>query len=67
MIEKCSFYCCCCTQPLYLVNLGVMHTVWSSADSFLESYYNPRPEDDPTVGITNCLKAMMASIKKAEN
>ncbi len=44
--------------------LGVMHTVWSSADAFLDNYYNLKSADDPRGGEANCLKAMMAAVKK---
>ncbi|MCK0136099.1 family 20 glycosylhydrolase [Arenibacter sp. S6351L] len=46
--------------------LGVMHTVWSSADSFLDSYYNPKP-DESKDSEANCLRTMIASLKNIED
>ena len=42
--------------------LGVMQTVWSSAERFIKDYYNP-PTDDENGSQTACLKAMTSSIQ----
>jgi hypothetical protein len=46
--------------------LGVMHTVWSSADSFMENYYSEKP-DEATAGVVNTLKAMIAATQEIKN
>ncbi|MDC6363673.1 MULTISPECIES: family 20 glycosylhydrolase [Flavobacteriaceae] len=46
--------------------LGVMHTVWSSADSFLENYYSEKP-DEASTGVVNTLKAMIAETQRIKN
>ena len=46
--------------------LGVMHTVWSSADAFLENYYAPRSENSSRHGEADCLKAMVKAVKELE-
>ena len=44
--------------------LGVMHTVWSPADSFLEDYYNPNPEKNTSGSEVETLKTMIAAVKR---
>lgn len=46
--------------------LGVMHTVWSSADSFLEEYYNPNPGPESNGSQAECLRSMIAAVKNIE-
>ncbi len=47
--------------------LGVMHTVWSSASAFIDSYYSKKaPKDNPNTQEA-CFKAMLAAITELEN
>jgi hypothetical protein len=46
--------------------LGVMHTVWSPADNFLERYYDPKQEDGENGSDLQCFKAMVGAIQKIE-
>lgn len=43
--------------------LGMMQTIWSSADSFINDYYNPPVKDEKGSQI-ECFKAMTDAIKK---
>ncbi len=43
--------------------LGIMQTVWSSADSFIKDYYNP-PEMEEKGSQTACFIAMTNAVKK---
>lgn len=43
--------------------LGMMQTVWSSADSFIRDYYNP-PVKDEKGSQTECFKVMTNVVKK---
>ncbi len=45
--------------------LGVMHTVWSSVDSFLKEYYNPNPEPVAEGSQAECLRSMIAAVKNS--
>lgn len=45
--------------------LGVMHTVWSSAEKFLEEYYNPTANDERGSPV-DCFKAMTNAVKKID-
>jgi len=45
--------------------LGMMQTVWSSADSFIDDYYSP-PVMDEKGSQTECFKAMTVAVKKLE-
>jgi hypothetical protein len=47
--------------------LGVMHTVWSPADSFLEDYYNPNPEKEASGSEVETLKSMIDAVKNLKN
>ena len=44
--------------------LGVMHTVWSPADLFLEAYYNPNSETEGDFSEVETLKTMISAVKK---
>ena len=45
---------------------GMMQTVWSSADNFINDYYNGAKMDEKG-SQTACFKAMVTAIKKLEN
>ena len=46
--------------------LGVMHTVWSSAESFLEEYYNPNSDQKTNGSQVECFRSMIAAVKNIE-
>ena len=46
--------------------LGVMHTVWSPAEKFMDSYYHPLEEDGEKGSEPECFKAMVSSVQKLQ-
>ena len=47
--------------------LGVMHTVWSSAENFMEAYKNHKESDKDSESDVACFKAMTAAVKTLES
>ena len=46
--------------------LGTMHTVWSSAENFMDNYYDSEAEVNEDGSETECFKAMIRAIKEVE-
>lgn len=46
--------------------LGVMHTVWSSAEKFMDSYYSPEKDPNEEGNQAETLKAMISAVKDLE-
>jgi hypothetical protein len=46
--------------------LGVMHTVWSSAEDFIANYYKPTPETNEKGSEAECFKAIVGALKNLE-
>lgn len=47
--------------------LGVMHTVWSPAENFMQAYKNHKESDKDTESDVACFKAMTAAVKSLNN
>ena len=46
--------------------LGIMHTVWSSANEFIKSYHSQKAKEINPNTQEDCFRAMLAAIKELE-
>src|SRR5690606_5415964 len=47
--------------------MGVMQTVWSSAEAFMESYHAKKSKEESPKTQEACFRAMLAAIKELES